>query len=133
MLFVILLTILSSWSDSFGSEANRDNMVFPKATEYLQPIRIPAKLCGVFPHRISSRSEVPKLYFIYSLVFILLSAISYSKNLLYHFNKYRDIICFTLSLGDITTFSFHASSLLVPFSSEKIYSNCRRGLITWRN
>lgn len=96
--------------------------MFPKAVEYSKPVQKFARLCGTLPVSFPPDSPVSKYYLVYSLVLITLSANSYTRGSIYSFNYYKDIVCFTCILADVTTFGFHAAAILTPLSLTKTYS-----------
>lgn len=95
--------------------------MYVKATEYLQPIRNFAKFCGTLPGRNLHDSTVSLWYTVYTSVLLAISAYSTSKEIVHHFDTYKDIVCFTVVLTDLTNFVRHMAAIFVPFSLQKVY------------
>ena len=95
--------------------------MYTKAWDYLRPIHRIATLCGTFPDQTLFSPKACLLYRIYSLTLLCISAYSGHSMMIFHFNYYKDIVCFTVLVTDVTTFMFHAASVVTPITLNAAY------------
>lgn len=95
--------------------------MFPKASEYLQPVQNFAKLCGTLPVCRLTDCTVTRSYKIYTLFSLVMMCYSGQKIMVNHFYEHRDIVCFTFLLTDTFYLAFHAAAILSPVVLKKVY------------
>lgn len=96
--------------------------MYPRVAEYLEPIHIFAKYCGVLPISSSlTDSAVSRCYFIYCLFILLLPASNIAFSCVYYYMKFTDVVCFT-TVGYVgLRVAVHTVSIMAPFVRSNAY------------
>ena len=95
--------------------------MYPKASDYLRPVQRIATVCGTFPDETLFSPTACRVYNVYSVFLLLISAYSTPASMMVHFYNYNDIVCFTLVLSDIVILSFHTACIVMPIVLKTTY------------
>lgn len=95
--------------------------MYPKASEFLKPIHVFGKLCGVFPVDSLCNDSVSRTYYIFCVALLVSTLHPLYAMFMYQYVRYNDIVCFTVTLHVICILFSNVVNIFVPIQCRRTY------------
>lgn len=92
-----------------------------KASEFLKPIHVFGKLCGVFPVDSLCNDSVSRTYYIFCVALLVSNLHPLYAMFMYQYVRYSDIVCFTVTLHVICILFSNVVNIFVPIQCRRTY------------